>query len=533
MQALLSKILEELKGAWRFRRHALALAWAACLVGWLGVLMMPDVYEANARIFVDTRTALTPVIQGLAIGQEVDAQLNYVQQSLLGTPQLEKVAREADLTFSGQPPEKNAAQIAGLRERIKLQASGGGGHSGGVVYTVTYQDSERARTLKVVDSLLNAFVEDTLGGKRTSSETAQKFLHEQIEDYEARLRAAEQRLADFKRQNVGVMPGAQGDYFARLQGEIEADRKAQTALAVATTRRAELARQLRGEVAFAPSVASTGSAAAPPMGTTAQRIKDTQTRLDEMLLRYTDKHPEVIALRETLAELQKRQQTEVEALLRGDPGAAVSTGATANPVFQSIQLALNQADAELAAMRGDIAERQVRIAQLRRMVDTVPKVEAEFARLNRDYDVTKAQYMALVDRLEKTRLGEEAQATGAVRFEVIDPPAAKFTPVKPKRAILVALVLFAGLGAGAGLAYVLHQLRPVFPNERVLSDVTGLPVLGIVSTSWPAKYAIEVRRELLRYSAAFATLLITFIVVMRYSSLGAVMLQRLLTSGIA
>src|SRR5258705_9905324 len=97
MQAILEQILEQLRGLWRFRWPALLAAWAVCLLGWVAVFAMPDEYEASARVFVDTRTALTPIIKDIAIGQDVTAQLNYVQSSLLGRPQLEKVAREAEL----------------------------------------------------------------------------------------------------------------------------------------------------------------------------------------------------------------------------------------------------------------------------------------------------------------------------------------------------------------------------------------------------------------------------------------------------
>ena len=89
-------------------------------------------------------------------------------------------------------------------------------------------------------------------------------------------------------------------------------------------------------------------------------------------------------------------------------------------VYQSIQLALNTADVEIAGLRGELGDHQQKVSELRRMVDTMPQVEAEFARLNRDYAVNKAQYTALVDRLEKARLGGEADATGSVRFEIID-----------------------------------------------------------------------------------------------------------------
>ena len=54
---------------------------------------LPDRYAAEARVFVDTRTALKPALQGLTVDQNVDAQINFVRQSLLEGPQLETIAK--------------------------------------------------------------------------------------------------------------------------------------------------------------------------------------------------------------------------------------------------------------------------------------------------------------------------------------------------------------------------------------------------------------------------------------------------------
>ena len=88
----------------------------------------------------------------------------------------------------------------------------------------------------MVQILLDSFVSSTLGGKKESSAEAQKFLEDQIRENEQRLRDAEERLANFKKNNVGTMPGAEGDYFTRLQSEMEANKKAQVALSVAVSR---------------------------------------------------------------------------------------------------------------------------------------------------------------------------------------------------------------------------------------------------------------------------------------------------------
>jgi hypothetical protein len=198
---------------------------------------------------------------------------------------------------------------------------------------------------------------------------------------------------------------------------------------------------------------------------------------------------------------------------RGDPGAAARLGLAANPVYQSIQLQMNQSDVELASLRAEIGDHQNKIASLRKLVDTAPEVEAEFARLNRDYDVTRAQYTALVERLDRARLSDEAEQTGIVRFEVVDPPTAAFSPVAPNRPRLMLMILAAGLAAGVGIAYLLLQLKPVFSTSRQLSEITGFPVLGMVSMTWLDKHKLLARKGMFVY-ASIAGLLLAVSLVM-------------------
>jgi hypothetical protein len=150
----------------------------------------------------------------------------------------------------------------------------------------------------------------------------------------------------------------------------------------------------------------------------------------------------------------------------------------------------------------------------------MPQVEAEYARLNRDYDVTKANYTALVERLEKSRLGEEASTSGSVRFDVVEPPNADFTPISPKRSLLVVGVLFAALGMGAGLAFLLHQLRPIFTSVKSLAESTSLQVLGSVSMAWLEHQSKSQRKSYVRYAVAVAGLLVVGVVVLQLNRMG-------------
>jgi polysaccharide chain length determinant protein (PEP-CTERM system associated) len=501
------------------------------------VLAIPDMYEARARVYVDTRTALRPLLQGVAVDQDVETQLIMVRQALLGRPNLERVAQKADLFVQATTNEERQALMDGMTSRIEIALEPPAVRNERIpntFYRITYRDPDRDKAIKVVDTLLNSFVEDTLGTKRGGAESAQKFLQDQLNQYAQRLADAENKLAEFKKKNVGMVPGDQGGYFQRLQREQDEVQRVEAALRVATSRRIELERQLRGETPYVPSTDVAGRVGTGPGGgagsaDTATRIQETQARLDELLLRYTEKHPEVVATRETLEQLKLRHAAEIAAVQRGDAGAAAVSGASANPVYQSIQLGLNQADVEIAALRGELNDHRGNVAELRRALDTAPEVEAEYARLTRDYDVTQTQYNALLQRFEQARVSEDAQDTGIVDFEIVDPPRADYEPVSPNRPLLVLGVLALAVGAGAGVAWLLHQVRPVFHHSRALADITGLPVLGVVSQAFMERHRAQLHREYVKFSTVAGLLLVVTVGMLLVHNYGAHLVQRLVS----
>jgi polysaccharide chain length determinant protein (PEP-CTERM system associated) len=520
MIPVVDTILDEARGAWRFRWPAVWLAWAVALLGWAYSFALRDVYQAQTSVFVDTRTALRPVLQGLAVEQDTSAELSYVRQSLLAGPQLEELALNTGVLKSSVTDAiARAEQLEAFRDRIRISSRSAAEtpsqreqETAGSIYNIEYKDGSRERSMAVVDGLLTALIEKTLGGKREGSADAEQFLKQQVADYEQRLREAEARLATFKKGNVGLLPTEQGGYFNQLQSEISMSKKAESDLSVAMTKRNELSRQLRGD-----SVVSATAVSMPSMpgggGDTLSRIKDAQIRLDDLLLRFTDKHPEVQAMRETLAELQRRREAEVQALRRGDSNAVASSGASANPVYQSIQLALNQTDVEIASLRGQLAMHRGKVDELRRMLDTMPQVEADYAQLTRDYDVNRLQYTQLLERLQKARIGEDAASSGSVRFQVVQPVTAPVAPVSPRRALLIVGTLLVAVLAGAGLAVGLHRLKPVFSSARQLARDTGLELLGVVSVAFPQRNNAVLRADSRRLAAVGSGLLMAFAVV--------------------
>jgi polysaccharide chain length determinant protein (PEP-CTERM system associated) len=513
MHQLIIKILDEIRGAWRYRWLALAVGWGICLLGWLGVFMMPNVYEASARVYVDTQSMLGPLLEGLAVKANVDSELAVVRQALLSRPRLEGVARETDLFVRAKTPAEADALIQDLRLRIVIatDARTPNSNSDGV-YRITFRDNERAKSLEVVQTLLNSFVEDTLSGKRQGQEEAQQFLREQIAEYEKRLQEAETRLADFKKQNIGKMPDTRGDYFARLQTEMVELERVRQEVRLAEARRAEIARQLSGEDPFLfgfDDAANTSTRATSGRGDVSSRIRQLESRQEELLLRYTEKHPEVVAVRATIDDLKKQQAEELERV-RGGQQASGSVSLQSNPVYQGIRTERNRTEIQLAELRQDLGERQARVSELQRLVNNVPEVEAELSRLNRDYDVTRTQYQELTKRLQTAQLTEDAAKTGVVTFEVIDPPVAAFEPVEPNRFMLLSAVLIIGLGAAGGTAYLINMIRPVFYNARTLAEVVGLPVIGPVGRTWTNQDRLRRRLQVAALSGAAILLLAVY-----------------------
>lgn len=512
MKEVITEIMVILRGAWRYRWHAVVTAWVVAVLGWTGVQMIPDKYQSRTQVYVDTESLLKPLLTGLAVNRDVMSQVAMMQAVMLSRPNLEKVAQKTDLLINAKTRREQEEVIDDLARKIDLDRPTGPGSSQNT-FEVTYDNKDPAIAHKVVRTLLDTFMEDSLGLKRTDAGVAQRFLQSQLKDYETRLTEAEERLAQFKQQNVGLLPGMGGDYYQRLESEMGALQQLRQRFDQLNQRRAELARQLAGEE---PTYGIMGAAGGSPIDGQIARFK---AQLDELLLTYTEKHPQVISLKETIAHLEeeKRNGAKVSTSV-APPGAeltsdqAMARSLDLNPVYQNLRLSLSQADADLAELRGQMAAQQGVVAELRSRVDAIPEVEAELSRLNRDYEVNKTQYDTLLTRLESAKISEDAdQNTENVKFRVIQPPTVPFKPVGPLRPVLDTMALFAALGLGAGLAILLSQLHPTFTTRDFLQKVTGVPVIGSITAAIQQTLIPWHRQQSVLVGGALGLLLVIYV----------------------
>lgn len=498
MQNELTNLIGKVRSAWRFRWWALLAAWVVCLSGWAWAFSLPDVYEARARVLVDTTSILRRILGRQILPEDLNSQLTYVRQALAGRSQLTEVARTTDLYLRATTTAEFESLISGLRSRIRITGAGSRGRNmPNNMYTITYNDTDRDMAISVVATLLNVMVESTLRKRRKESESARQFLSEQINEYSDRLTEAETRLASFKKSNAGRLPDSRGGQNDRLQSELIALDEASKQLRLAHSKREQIESQLQNSGGLDAMDSMTLGAI---RGTDDDmRIRAGEANLQQLLLRYTEKHPDVVALREQLAELKAIQAGAI-------PSGGV--GIDGNPVYQALQMALHEVEVELAILQADVDERISHIADLRSKIDEIMEVEVQFKRLNRDYDIIYAQYDRLVQGLETETLSTAAQVSEQLEFDVIDPPAAEFSPILPNRLRLYSLILIAGFAAAGALALILSRVQPIFENAQDLREVTGFPILGTISLTFTDQHRFR-RRLQAAYLAFGIVLLVT------------------------
>jgi polysaccharide chain length determinant protein (PEP-CTERM system associated) len=497
MDQVLQQILGYAKAAWHRRWWGVAVAWLVCIVGWTWVMMMPDRYEASARVYVDSQSLLRPLLSGLAVQPNVEQQIKMMTRQLVSRPTLEKVARMTDLDVKAKTPEETEAMLNGLASRISIADAGREN-----LYTIAFQDPNADLAKKVVQSLLTIFVEGSLGKTRQDISSSQRFIEEQLQQYKQKLDEAESALTEFKRKNIGMMPGEGGGYYSKLAETSALLRQAQLDQQEAVNRRNQLKRQLEDEE---PELTAAAAAASSNPEIDA-RIQALQTQLDQLRLQYTDLHPDIQANLRLIKKLEDQKKADLSGRKSDPAGARIQ-----NPVYQQLTIAIAEADATVSSLQARVGEYQRRYNELRNASNMIPQVEQEYTQLMRDYDVYRENYDKLLSRRESVSMsGEVESKTDTVDFRVIAPPFVPSEPAWPNRPLFLSLVTLGGIGAGIAVAFLLSQLRRTVTDRRALRELTGLPLLGAVSKVETDETRRRTRKGRLAYLATFGSLLAAY-----------------------
>ncbi|MGB3379525.1 MAG: GNVR domain-containing protein, partial [Allopontixanthobacter sediminis] len=210
----------------------------------------------------------------------------------------------------------------------------------------------------------------------------------------------------------------------------------------------------------------------------------------------TDSHPDIIALKRQIALLERQAARE-----------GPNSGGTPNPAYSSMVSIRAEREANVQSLVARKAALQSELSALTANQASEPAAAAEANRISRDYEVLRKSYDELLKDREQLKLrGDAANERSSFRFEVIDPPTTPRVPAAPNRPLLLIGVLFAGIAAGIGGAFVIGHLRSTFATTAKLQRALGLPVLGAISTSLTDAARDLQRRRMRKFSAGFAAL---------------------------
>jgi polysaccharide chain length determinant protein (PEP-CTERM system associated) len=488
----------------RHRGLAFGVMLAVALFSAAALAFRPDRYEARARVYVDTQTVLKPLMAGLTFQPDVDQQVRMLARTLVSRPNVERLVAMPELQLMESGPVEREQLVTQLMEQIKLDSAAAGGN----IYDISFRGTSPERAERLVAATLEMFVNAGVGSKKRDSEDAGKFIEGEILAYEAKLVEAENRVKDFKMRNFGVSGVSDRDYFSRVSALSEGVEKLRIELASAERSRDAYRRELALEDPQLP--VEPGSRATGPVPEIETRLVAQKKQLDELLGRYTEGHPDVIATRRIVNQLEAEAAEHQLAEGRAQAGKSVKPGTAAtSPVYQRLRISLAEAEARVAALHSQLSTQQGQLEQTRALAGRAPVVEAELAQLNRDYDVIRKNYDQMVARRESALLGAKLdESTQLAEFRVIEPPRVSPNPVRPARWHLALAAIILSLAAGTAAAAMAEGLRPTFDEARALREFSGRPVVGTVSMRLSPSAARQRQASSLVFTAAVGVLLL-------------------------
>jgi polysaccharide chain length determinant protein (PEP-CTERM system associated) len=499
LHEIFQNVLLEVRAAWRYRWHALIVAWCLMLVGAALVFTLPNKYAASAQVYADTEALSNPLLKGVAVQPDVRQRLNIITHTLLTRPNLESVADKTGLSSRATTPESKEQLLSSLGAAVQIKEAGTRD-----LYTISYADPDRKMALKVVQAFLQILMNDTLGANSASTDTAQNFLQQQVQDYSQKLNDAENKLAAFQAANVGYIPNQGGsDYFTRLQAAKTQLQNLQDQYDTAVSGRAMAHQQMQ-----AMTSGPVSGGVDPRTQGIDQQIAAYQQQLNKLLLSYTDKYPDVISTKRMISQLKKRR-----AALQKDASGTSSMGVVSdNPVYQEMQKSLYATQVQIQKLSTQIGLQKKRINDLKSQAGRITGVQATLQKLTRNYETIKKQYDQLLARLNTAQLSQDATQSGNnLKFQVVNPPDAPLRPVSPKRGLLLLLVFVLAVAVGGGFAYFLHKIRPVYVSLKGLRQSSDYPVLGAISMVVSQARQVARRREVIGFCAGGGLLAVVLV----------------------
>ncbi len=474
----------------RYPWTTLATAAVVMLLGWLVVVMMPDAYRAQSTLHVPSESIREPLLKGLAAdGPAPKAMAVVIQHTLLNRENLLSILEEDDLGFRIKNDKGREAIVRHLMKEVWVA-----GDPKTNIYTITYFDGQPERARRVVAALTRRFVEASSSGPLKDSLAMERFLAQEKERYWKLLTEERKNLEAFKKRYRKVLPSSGESYYSELDSWKQALTKARLELDESERRLEALEAQKRK---------SRGGGAAGGI-----TIDDELARLERELasikLKYTEFHPDAMALEEEINILRERKRrlggNHLVKPAKGGPQRGSNSA-------QTLAVAIAKARGDVDALRVRVKSYEDIVNDLESKVSIVPRVESELAVIEQRYESLQKTYDDIVRRYEAALITNQVDRDKAIaKVRVVEQPSVSPLPVGPKRLKLIVAVTVIGVLAGVAMAAFRSRQKQVVATVKELRRQVELPVLGAVSLFRNREALARARAERIKLVLAWSML---------------------------
>jgi uncharacterized protein involved in exopolysaccharide biosynthesis len=374
------------------------------------------------------------------------------------------------LNMTVEPVVTDLSQVSGKKK---------GGQSTSVPgFYVKYTASRPREARQICDELTNLLVNENLKSMQAAASGTSDVLSKGLEDAKQNLDQLDSKLADFKKQYVGQLPGDEENNLKILMGlnsQLESNTQ--------TLNRAQQDKAYTESLLAQQLATWKATQTSTNPQTLEKQLSDLQSQLLSLQARYTNDHPDVIKTKADIAEVRKR----LAEINKASPDAADTStdkaSATEPPEIRQLRMQVHQYGDLIVAATADQKRLQREIGSYQGKVSLSPAVEEQYKALTRDYDNAQKSYQDLLTKKSTADLTVKMtnQSEGERMF-VLNPADVPDSPSFPNRVLFAVGGLAAGLALGGGLAMWLELRDNSIRTEADAEAALELPLL--VSVPW-------------------------------------------------
>lgn len=469
-----------------FYRHK-AIVFAASLVVFLLsaylASTLPNVYRSSTLILITPQRIPGGIVMP-TITSSVSDRINAITQEIMSRTRLESIIKEFGL-YPGGSAMTMEDRVAAFRSNIRLEIRRND------AFQIAYDSGNPETAMKVANRLASLFIEQNLQVREQQAIGTTNFINSETERLRKELEEQETLVTHYKVDNRFELPD-QLDANLRTVEQLRAELKGNMAnVSSMQERLGSLQKQLLEASNPIVITQKNGDAEVKLNLPTNQKIQIRTKELESLLVRYSERHPDVLRLRAEISNLEKEVESE-KAKASKSGGAPQSTE---NPLKQIIEEQIQSLKSSIKAIEASNSELRNSIAIHQKRVENTPLRGIELKKVTRTYDITLRKYQDLLAKGLESQLSEnlEKKQKGE-QFQIVDPANLPLSPLKPNRPLILLGGLAAGIIGGLALAFLCDLLDRSFKSSDDLASFVDLPILATIPAIVTRGAVLERRR---------------------------------------